>query len=110
MTSNLRSARANTFDRWGSGMPSKSRNGWKVMVRRPRFSIVRRASAGVPLKDRRSFSKISTPLNCAAAMASIFSGKVPLRHTVAMAVRILVCPFPVCTGACAGSARSFFVR
>ena len=35
ITSNLRSARANTLDRCGSGMPSKSRNGWKVIVSRP---------------------------------------------------------------------------
>src|SRR5262249_40143119 len=39
-----------------------------------------------PLNDRRSFSNISTPLNPAAAMASNFSFRTPLRHTVAMAV------------------------
>jgi hypothetical protein len=54
---------------------------------------MRRTSAGVPLKDKRSFSKISTPLNCAAAMASIFSLRVPLRQTVAMAVRMLLVHF-----------------
>src|SRR5215218_5433537 len=93
MTSNLRSARANTLERCGSGMPSKSRNGWKVIVSSPRPSIMRRASAGVPLKDSRSFSKISTPLNCAAAMASIFSLRVPLRQTVAIALRMLLVHF-----------------
>src|SRR6478752_5967378 len=90
MTSNLRSARAKALDRCGSGIPSKSRKGWKVIVPSPRSSIMRRASAGVPLNDKRSFSKISTPLNCAAAIASIFSASVPLRQTVAMAVRMLV--------------------
>jgi hypothetical protein len=44
--------------------------------------------AGVPSNDRRSFSKISTPLNCAAAIASSFSFKVPLRQTVAIEVRM----------------------
>ena len=51
MTSNLRSARANTLERCGSGIPSKSRKGWKVIVLSPRPSIMRRASAGVPLND-----------------------------------------------------------
>ena len=86
MTSNLRSARANTLARCGSGMPSKSRKGWKVTISSPRSPIIRRTSAGVPLKERRSFSKISTPLKLAAAMASSFSGSVPLRQTVAIAV------------------------
>ena len=86
MTSNLRSARENALPRCGSGMPSKSRKGWKVMISSPRSAAIRRTSAGVPLNDRRSFSKISTPLNFAAAMASSFSGSVPLRQTVAMAV------------------------
>ena len=35
---------------------------------------------GVPLKERRSFSKISTPLKRAAAIASSFSFSVPLRR------------------------------
>jgi hypothetical protein len=47
---------------------------------------MRRTSAGVPLNESRSFSKTSTALKPAAAMASSFSFKVPLRQTVAMAV------------------------
>jgi hypothetical protein len=40
-------------------------------------------------------------LNPAAAMASIFSVRVPLRQTVAMAVRMLVDPFSLgCRGLC----------
>jgi hypothetical protein len=48
ITSNFRSARANTLLRCGSGIPSKSRNGWKAIVRSPRSSIIQRISAGVP--------------------------------------------------------------
>src|SRR5260370_25134394 len=84
--SNLRSARENAFARSGSGMPSKSRNGWKVTAARPRSLIRRPTCAGVPSNDNRSFSKISTPLKRAAAIASSFSLSVPLRQTVAMAV------------------------
>src|SRR6185436_3736941 len=69
-------------------MPSKSRKGWNVMVRNPRPSIMRRTSAGVPLNDNRSFSNISTPLKPAAAIASSFSFRTPLRQTVAIAVCI----------------------
>src|SRR5215469_220296 len=42
--------------------------------------------AGVPSNDRRSFSKISTPLKRAAAVASSFSLSVPAKQTVAIAV------------------------
>src|SRR6478736_9732137 len=84
--SNLRSALENTLDPAGSGMPSKSRKGWNVIVVNPRSATMPRTSAGVPLKDRRSFSKISTPLNPAAAIASSFSFSVPLSDTVAIAV------------------------
>ena len=56
------------------------------MISSPRSATIRRTSAGVPSNDRRSFSKISTPLNPAAAMASSFSVSVPLRDTVAIAV------------------------
>ena len=87
--SNLRSARWNTRARRSVGMPSKSRKGWNVMVRNPRPSIMRRTSAGVPLNDNRSFSNISTPLNPAAAIASSFSFRTPLRQTVAIAVCIV---------------------
>ncbi|GDY45149.1 hypothetical protein SANT12839_060310 [Streptomyces antimycoticus] len=37
----------------------------------------------------RSFSKISTPSKPAAAMAVSFSSRVPLRHTVAMDLRMI---------------------
>src|SRR5882672_1011468 len=84
--SNLRSARENAFARSGSGIPSKSRNGWKVTAARPRSLILRPTCAGAPSNDNRSFSKISTPLKRAAAIASSFSLRVPLRQTVAMAV------------------------
>src|SRR5215213_10824850 len=43
-------------------------------------------SAGEPSKVRRSFSKISTPSNPTAAAACSFSGKEPLRQTVAIAL------------------------
>jgi len=42
----------------------------------------------VPLKVMRSFSKISTASNLAAAMASSFSPSVPLNETVAIEVFI----------------------
>jgi hypothetical protein len=50
------------------------------------------------VNDRRSFSKISTLLNCAAAMASSFSERVPLRETVAIAVCIWFQPAKRCSG------------
>src|SRR5262252_8532812 len=84
MTSNLRSARANTRSRLSAGMPSKSRNGWKAMIARPRSLVSLRTSAGVPPKESRSFSKISTPAKPAAAMASSFSARSPLKETVAI--------------------------
>jgi hypothetical protein len=58
------------------------------MLFKPKLSIMRRTSAGAPLNDRRSFSKISTPLKPAAAIASSFSCRTPLRQTVAIAVCI----------------------
>ncbi len=82
--SNLRSARANTRSRFSPVMPSKSRNGWKVMISSPRSAQRWRTSAGVPLNDSRSFSKISTPLKPAAAIASSFSSRLPLSDTVAI--------------------------
>ena len=84
--SNLRSARENALARCGSGMPSKSRNGWKVTASSPSSLMRRPTAAGVPSNDSRSFSKISTPLKRAAAIASSFSLSVPLRQTVAIAV------------------------
>ena len=45
---------------------------------------IRRTSRGLPANCSRSFSKISTPSKPAAAMASSFSGRVPLRETVAI--------------------------
>src|SRR5215207_1327219 len=53
---------------------------------RPSPSQMLLTSAGEPSKVRRSFSKISTPSNPTAAAACSFSGKVPLRQTVAMAL------------------------
>ena len=55
---------------------------------RPSSRQASRTSAGVPLKVTRSFSKISTASNLAAAMASSFSPRVPLRETVAIEVFI----------------------
>ncbi len=88
MTSNLRSARAKARSRWTPGMPSKSRNGCRVTMSRPSSAQALRTSDGVPLKVTRSFSKISTASNLAAAMASSFSSNVPLRETVAIEVFI----------------------
>src|SRR6266536_978893 len=88
MTSNFRSARAKARSRCLSGMPSKSRNGCRVTMSRPSCSVARRTSAGVPLNVTRSFSKISTAWNCAAAIASSFSLRLPLRDTVAIEVCI----------------------
>src|SRR5665213_3587440 len=84
--SNLRSARSKVRVRCGSGMPSKSRNGWKVMALSPRSAISLAMSGGVPLYDSKSLSKNSTPRNPAAAIASSFSLKPPLRQTVAIDV------------------------
>ena len=84
MTSNLRSARSRLRARAASGTASKSRKGWYISIASPRSSAIRRTSAGVPSKVNRSFSKISTPSNPAAAAASSFSGKAPLSETVAM--------------------------
>src|SRR5580704_6135982 len=86
MTSNLRSARSMARSRRPVGMPSKSRNGCRVTMSSPSSAQARRTSAGVPLKVIRSFSKISTASNLAAAMASSFSPSVPLRDTVAIEV------------------------
>src|SRR5262245_57338655 len=86
MMSNFRSARAKARARLSSGKPSKSRNGCRVITSRPRSPTARRTSRGVPLEDRRSFSKISTASNFAAAMASSFSPRLPLRETVAIEV------------------------
>lgn len=88
ITSNLRSARAKARLRWGSGMPSKSRKGWKVTICKPRSATMRRTSPGEPSKVSRSFSKISTAVKPAAAIASSFSSRVPDRQTVAIAERI----------------------
>ena len=48
--------------------------------------MVLRTSDGVPLKVMRSFSKIYTASNFAAAMASSFSFRLPLNETVAIEV------------------------
>ena len=68
--SNLRSARSNVRERAArSGMPSKSRNGWKVMTLRPKSAISLATSGGVPLYESRSLSRNSTRRNPAAAIA-----------------------------------------
>ncbi len=85
MRSNLRSARAKLRSRISGGMPSKSRNGWNVMISSPRSATIARMSAGVPLNDSRSFSKISTPLKPASAIAASFSARSPLSDTDAIA-------------------------
>ena len=82
--SNLRSARAKLRARCGSGMPSKSRNGWNAQIARPRSRHRLPTSRGLPSKDSRSFSKISTASNPAAAMARSFSSRAPLSETVAI--------------------------
>jgi len=84
ISANLRSARAKLRLRCGSGMPSKSRNGWKAQIFRlssPQRSLT---SRGEPLKERRSASKISTSSKPAAAMARSFSSSVPDSETVAI--------------------------
>src|SRR5260370_20154511 len=86
MTSNLRSARSMARSRRPGGRPSKSRNGCRVTMSSPSAAHARRTSAGVPSKVIRSFSKISTASNLAAAMASSFSPNVPLSDTVAIEV------------------------
>src|SRR3954449_12714871 len=53
---------------------------------RPRPSQMPFTSDGEPSKGRGSFSKISTPSNPTAAAACSFSGKEPLRQTVAIAL------------------------
>src|SRR5262245_31545647 len=84
MTSNFRSARSKVRARCGSGMPSKSRNGCSVTILSPSAATWRATSAGVIAADSRSFSKISTCLKPAAAIASSFSLRSPLRLTVAI--------------------------
>ena len=49
---------------------------------------MRATSFGVPLKDSRSLSKISTPVKPAAAVASSFSARPPASDTVAIEVCI----------------------
>ena len=51
------------------GMPSKSRNGWKAQMARPRSRHIWPTSRGLPLNESKSFSKISTASNPAAATA-----------------------------------------
>jgi hypothetical protein len=84
----LRSARAKVRARCGSGMPSKSRNGWKVTILSPSELTSRATSRGVPLNESRSLSKISTPAKPADAVASSFSANPPLSDTVAIEVCI----------------------
>src|SRR4051794_10128811 len=70
---------------------------------RPSPSQIPFTSAGEPSKVRRSFSKISTPSNPTAAATCSFSGKEPLRQTVAMALGrgvngvaiTIICPDPL---------------
>ena len=93
MTSNLRSARAKTLDRCGSGIPSKSPEGLEsdraepeildhaaCLCRRAveRQKIVLEDLDAFELRGRDSFDLLAS---------------VPLRQTVAMAVRMLVGPF-----------------
>jgi hypothetical protein len=82
--SNLRSARAKLRARCGSGMPSKSRNGWNAQIESPRSRHIWPTSRGLPLNDSRSFSKISTAPKPAAAIARSFSSSAPLSETVAI--------------------------
>lgn len=84
--SNLRSARSKARPRWGSGRPSKSRNGWNRVISSPWSRTMRPTSAGEPSKARKSFSKISTPSNPAAAIADSFSRRSPEIETVAIDV------------------------
>ena len=67
ITSNLRSARANTRCLWSFGIPSKSRNGCSARMPIPSWSVRRRTSRGELLKVIRAFSKISAASNLAAA-------------------------------------------
>src|SRR6266480_6052034 len=55
---------------------------------RPRPSARRRISLGESGQVIRSFSNSSIPSNPAVAAADIFSGRVPLRETVAMDLRM----------------------
>ena len=82
--SNLRSIRVKFRERCGSGMPSKSRNGWNAQIESPRSRHIVPTSRGPPLNDRKSFSKISTASNPAAAIARSFSSSAPLSETVAI--------------------------
>ena len=92
MTSNLRSARSKARLRCGSGRPSKSRNGWNSVIASPASRAMRPTSRGEPSKARKSFSKISTPSNPAAAIAASFSARSPLIETVAIEVFIAAPP------------------
>src|SRR5580704_9282893 len=88
ISSNFRSARSRFRWNCSGGTASKSRNGWKRQISNPRSAVIFRTSRADPSKKRRSFSKISTASKRAAAMASIFSLRFPLKQTVAMERRI----------------------
>ena len=77
-------ARSKPRLRCGSGIPSKSRNGWKATISSPSSRTIRPISAGEPSLASTSASKISTPSKPAAAIAASFSGSVPPRETVAI--------------------------
>ena len=104
---NLRFARSKPRLRCGSGMPSKSRNGWKATISRPWSRTIRPISAGEPSCASTSASKISTPSKPAAAIAASFSGSVPPSETVAIENFMAGAPRDVPTkdgGGCRGAA------
>src|SRR5579859_1357960 len=68
----------------------------------PRSAAMTRKSRAVPLKLMKSFSNSSIPSKRAAAMASSFSGSVPLSDTVAM-VRRMSCSSAYVTAALHGA-------
>jgi hypothetical protein len=83
--------------RSGSGMPSKSRNGWKAVQISPSSRSSRPTSPAVPPSNvSRSFSKISTPAKPASAIARSLVSSRPLIETVAMDVNKGGSPDVVC--------------
>jgi hypothetical protein len=84
ISANLRFARSKPRERFGSGMPSKSRNGWKATISSPWSRTMRPISAGEPLCASTSASKSSTPSNPAVPIAASFSANPPPSDTVAI--------------------------
>ncbi len=71
--SNLRSARSKVLAAAAPACLRSRGTAGRVMISRPSVGAYRAPRRGVPGKAMRSFSKISTALNPAAAMASSFS-------------------------------------